>query len=124
MSYAARRSVPAAVKRGLALRCPACGAAPAFRGYLKVVERCAGCGESLGQIRADDFPPYLTILLVGHIMVPLLLLVEQSYALSLGLQLVLWPTLTLLLTLAFLKPIKGGVLGMMWALRLRGDEQH
>ena len=122
MFQLARRSISAAMKRGLALRCPACGEGPAFRGYLKVVARCPACGTALGEIRADDFPPYLTILLVGHIVVPLVLLVEQRYAPPLGLQLVLWPTLTLVLTLTLLKPVKGAVLGLMWALRLRGDE--
>lgn len=121
---AAERSTAAAVKRGLRLRCPCCGEAPAFRGYLKVVERCARCGEPLGRIRADDFPPYLTIFVVGHIVVPLLLLAEQKWAWPLWTQMVVWPATTLLLCLLLLKPIKGGVLGLMWSLRLRGDESH
>jgi len=121
---AAERSTAAAIKRGLRLRCPACGGAPAFRGYLKVVERCARCAEPLGQIRADDFPPYITILLVGHIVVPLLLMAEQAWAWPLWIQMAVWPGVTLLLTLLLLKPIKGGVLGLMWSLKLRGDERH
>ena len=121
---AAQRSTAAAIKRGLRLRCPCCGEAPAFRGYLKVVEHCARCGAALGEIRADDFPPYLTILLVGHIVVPLLLMAEQAWSWPLWTQMAVWPTVTLLLTLLLLKPIKGGVLGLMWSLRLRGDERH
>ena len=122
-AYAAHRSPLAAMRRGLACRCPACGRGRSLRGYLKVVERCDSCGESLGHIRADDFPPYVTILLVGHLIVPLVLLVEQSYQLSLATQMLLWPAATLLLTLAFLRPIKGAVLGLMWALRISGDER-
>ncbi len=120
----AQRSKGTAIKRGLRSRCPACGQAPAFRGYLKVVEQCAHCHEPLGLIRADDFPPYITILLVGHIVVPLLLLSEQRWALPMWTQMAIWPAVTLLLTLLLLRPIKGGVLGLMWALKLRGDEQH
>lgn len=122
VTYAARRSPLAAMRRGLSCRCPACGRGRSLRGYLKVVGQCGSCGESLGHIRADDFPPYVTILIVGHLIVPLVLLVEQKYQLSLTTQMLLWPAATLLLTLAFLRPIKGAVLGLMWALRLRGDE--
>ena len=121
---AAERSTAAADERGLRLRCPACGEAPAFRGYLKVVERCRRCGEQLGQIRADDFPPYLTIFVVGHIVVPLLLLAEQKWAWPLWTQMAIWPAVTLVLSLLLLRPIKGGVLGLMWSLRLAGDERH
>lgn len=120
----AQRSPSTAIKRGLRGRCPCCGQAPVFAGYLKVVERCARCQERLGHIRADDFPPYLTILLVGHIVVPLLLITEQHYELPLWTQMAIWPTVTLALTLLLLRPIKGGVLGLMWALRLKGDERH
>lgn len=119
-----KRPLWQSIRRGLARRCPACGEPGVFRGYLKVTDACQHCGEPLGLIRADDFPPYLTIFAVGHLVVPTLLLVEQNYQLSMGLQLVIWPSLTLVLTLLLLRPIKGGVLGLMWALRLRGDESH
>lgn len=113
-----------ALLRGFHRRCPACGCAPAFAGYLKLVPACTACGAPLGQIRADDFPPYVTILLVGHIVVPLILLVEQISPLSLGLQMAIWPLLTLLLTLALLPLLKGAVVGLMWSLRLRGGDDQ
>jgi uncharacterized protein (DUF983 family) len=37
---------------------------------------------------------------------------------------VFWPTATLLLTLLFLPVIKGSVVGLMWHLKLKGDEQR
>lgn len=120
----ANRSVSTAMKRGFCLSCPACGESRIFRGYLKVVERCRRCQQSLGHIRADDLPPYLTIFVVGHIVVPLLLLAEQKWAWSMTTQMLVWPLVTLALTLLLLRPIKGAVLGLMWALKIRGDEQH
>jgi uncharacterized protein (DUF983 family) len=102
----ARPSVCAAAMRGLARRCPACGRGPSLRGYLKVRESCPGCGERLGHIRADDFPPYATIFLVGHLVIPMVLLVEQRWS----------PEL--------LPYVKGAVLGLMWALGLSGDERQ
>jgi len=34
-----------------------------FSGFLQVVDRCGACGEELFHQRADDFPPYLVIVL-------------------------------------------------------------
>src|SRR5690606_4208991 len=112
------------VLRGLVRRCPACGRGRMFAGYLKLRERCDSCSEPLGHIRADDFPPYITILLVGHIIVPLVLYVYQTWQLPTWIGLTIWPTLTLVLTLTLLPLIKGGVVGVMWSLGLRGRERH
>lgn len=120
----APRPIVSAVLRGLRRRCPSCGIGACLHGYLKVCDHCARCGEPLGHIRADDFPPYITIFLVGHLIVPLVLWVEQHYAPPMAAQIVAWPLLTLALTLLILPHAKGAVLGLMWALRLRGDEQH
>lgn len=95
-----------------------------FSGYLKLSDRCDRCSERLGHIRADDIPPYVTILLVGHLIVPMVLLVYQNWQPPTWLSMTVWPLLTLALTLALLPVIKGAVVGLMWSLRLRGDERH
>lgn len=118
------RPVLTSVLRGLRRRCPHCGVGRGFTGYLKVQAECPHCGEPLGHIRADDFPPYITILIVGHIVVPLLLFVEQALSPPMAVQMILWPGLTAVLTLTGLPFVKGGVVGLMWALRLRGDERQ
>jgi uncharacterized protein (DUF983 family) len=122
VEYRRHRPLATAIRRGLRRTCPRCGGAPSFRGYLTLVEACPSCGEPLGKIRPDDFPPYVTIFVVGHIVVPLALLAERTMAPPLAVQIVLWPALALLLTLALLPLIKGAVVGLMWALGLRGDE--
>lgn len=120
-----RRSPWRAMARGLRCRCPACGRGAAFDGYLKVVDRCAACGEDLSHQRADDAPPYFTILAVGHIIVPLILIVETTWHLSDFAHLAIWLPLTLVLTLALLRPIKGAVVGLQWALYMHGfDPDH
>ena len=50
-----------------------------FRAFLKVADRCDHCGEELHHHRADDFPAYLVIVIVGHLIVPLVLHVEMAY---------------------------------------------
>ncbi len=105
-----------ALLRGLRCRCPACGQTDMFRGYLRVVDACANCGAPLGSARADDAPPYFTIFAVGHIVVPLMFLVERAYQPSMWVHAALWLPLTTVLSLAFLRPIKGATVGLMLRL--------
>lgn len=110
--------------RGLKRKCPHCGDGKAFNGYLTLASACGECGAPLGQIRADDAPPYFTITLVGHIILPLVLIAERLYQPSLWTHAAIWPALTIALTLGTLPLVKGGVVGVMWAVGLKGDEHH
>ena len=118
------RALGPALRNGLRRRCPACGRGALFAGYLRPVRSCAGCGEALGHIRADDFPPYIAILVAGHAVVPLVLFAEQAWAPPLWLQALVWPALALALVAALLPVAKGGVLAAMWALGLTGEERQ
>lgn len=106
--------------RGLLCRCPSCGKGRLFRSYLKVADCCVRCGAELHHHRADDAPPYFTIVVVGHIVVPAMLVVERIWHPSLVLHFLLWPALTLVLSLVLLPSIKGAIVGLQWALRLHG----
>ena len=112
------------IKRGLKRRCPKCGEGRAFRGYLKVADRCDVCSEKLGHIRADDLPPYVTILIVGHLIVPFVLMAEQSWNWPTSTHMAVWLPLALALTLLFLPVIKGAAVGIMWRLGLSGSERQ
>ena len=120
-NQAAKASEP--LMRGLRGRCPACGEGRMFRKFLKVADECPKCGEELHHHRADDFPAYLDIVIVGHILVPILLAVETEYAPPLWLSMTMWPALALIATLALLQPIKGGVVAMQWFIGMHGFEQ-
>jgi uncharacterized protein (DUF983 family) len=106
--------------RGFSQRCPACGQSPLFHRYLKVNQTCVRCGLGLGEFRADDAPPYFTILLVGHIIVPLMLILEQLRHPPEWFHALLWLPLTVVLSLLLLPRIKGAVIGVQWANRIRG----
>ncbi|MFT6491078.1 MAG: hypothetical protein ACJAXQ_001866 [Parvibaculaceae bacterium] len=101
-------------------RCPNCGTGNIFKSYLKVVDHCDTCGEELLHQRADDAPPYLTIMLVGHIIIPAMLVVEKMYQPELWVHSVIWLPLTLILSLIFLPLLKGSVVGLQWAVRMHG----
>ena len=98
------RSPVQAVLRGLRGRCPACGEGRVLQGYLTATPACRSCGESYSDLRADDMPPWLTILVVGHIVVPLMVLVEELYRPEVWVHLSLWLPLTLGLSLVLLPP--------------------
>ncbi len=115
-----------ALKRGLLCQCPACGKSNLFNGYLKVVRECAGCAAPLGSVRADDAPPYFTIFIVGHIVVPLMLVVEKTSTPSILAMSAIFLPLTLVLTLALLRPVKGATVGAMVRLGMiqrEGDDE-
>jgi uncharacterized protein (DUF983 family) len=114
------RHTPTAVKRGFLCRCPNCGEGKLFRAFLKPVDSCAHCGEVMSHQRADDFPAYLTIFVVGHIVVAAYMAVEQMVTLAMWQHMAIWIPLTGALSLALLQPLKGGVIGLQWALRMHG----
>ncbi|MYE00784.1 MAG: DUF983 domain-containing protein [Alphaproteobacteria bacterium] len=118
------RALGPALRNGIRRRCPACGRGALFAGYLRPVAACADCGEALGHIRADDFPPYIAILVAGHLVVPAVLFAEQTWSPPLWLQFLVWIPVTLALLAVLLPVAKGGVLAAMWALGLTGDERQ
>ena len=117
-------SLGVALLRGLQCRCPACGRTDMFRGYLRVVDACDDCGAPLGSARADDAPPYFTIFAVGHIVVPLMFVVERSYQPSMWVHAAIWLPLTTMLSLALLRPIKGATVGLMLKLGLMKSDDE
>ena len=112
-----------AMQCGLSARCPRCGEGRMFRAFLKVADHCPACGEELHHHRADDFPAYVVIVIVGHIMVPLVLLVETNIAPPLWVGMMLWPASVMALALALLQPVKGAIIGLQWALGMHGFDQ-
>ena len=109
-----------AIANGLSGRCPHCGRGRLFKAFLKPVDRCEACGEDLHHQRADDLPPDVVITIVGHVVVGGLLLAEKYGDWSVGLHMAIWPLLTIMLSLALMQPVKGGVVGLQWALRMHG----
>lgn len=102
------------LKRSLRGRCPSCGEGRLFSSYLKPVKTCSVCQEAYGHIRADDGPAWLTILIVGHILVPLILEFEKNSTWPLWVPMVLWPSLALILALLILPLAKGFFITILW----------
>lgn len=104
------------VFRGVRHRCPACGEGRLFWRYLKVQGRCENCDHSLAQYPADDGPAYLTILLVGHLVVAPLLLFPIVWESPSAYSVPIILGFLAVVTLSALPRIKGGWIGLMYAL--------
>lgn len=115
-----RRPLLSAMLNGARLRCPHCGKGHLFRAYLKVADTCDACGEELHHHRADDFPPYIAIVIVGHIIVGAMLHLEMSYEIAPWVYVVTMVPAAILLPLIMLPSIKGAIVGMQWAHRMHG----
>lgn len=109
-----------AMTRGFMCRCPNCGEGKLFRGFVKTVDRCAACGEDIHHHRADDLPAYLVVVIVGHIVVGAFMGVEATSTLSTWEHLAIWVPVTIVSSLALLRPLKGAVVGLQWALYMHG----
>jgi uncharacterized protein (DUF983 family) len=111
-------SIADALVRGARGVCPACGRGHLFTRFLKVAPACSSCSAPLGQARADDAPPYFTIVLVGHIVLPLMVVVERTFSPPLWVHAAVWVPATLGLCLGLLQPIKGMTVGVMTAMKM------
>jgi uncharacterized protein (DUF983 family) len=106
------------IGRGLAHRCPACGKGRLYGRYLKVQPDCAVCEHPLKRYPADDGPAYLTILLTGHLIIAPLLFFPAVWKSPAYYSLpILLGGLTVV-TLLALPRIKGGWIGLMYALQV------
>ena len=116
----AKRPLVRSMLRGLRCRCPHCGKGKLFASFSKSVGSCAICGEELHHHRADDFPAYLVIFVVGHVVVAGYLAGEMLVQWNSWQHMALWMPVTLVMSVALLQPLKGAVIGLQWALRMHG----
>jgi uncharacterized protein (DUF983 family) len=111
------------VFKGFRRRCPNCGSGPLLKGYLKVRDNCTVCREELHHHRADDGPAYLTILLVGHLMAPLLHIVFVQFRPEPLVLFTIFAIGCVALSLYLLPRLKGAIVGFQWARMMHGFAQ-
>lgn len=114
------RPVGRSIKRGILSRCPACGNGHLFRAWLKPVDECASCGADMHHQRSDDLPPYISITILGHVAVGGFMMTDTVFLVPMWVHFAIWVPMTVLVALLTIQPIKGGVIGWQWALRMHG----
>lgn len=111
-----------AVARALRLLCPNCGKAGLLQGYLKPVAACPSCSENFGHIRSDDAAPWLTILIVGHVLVPLMVAIESADIWPQTVSMIFWPALAALMAGLVLPRAKALFISLIWFEKSPGSE--
>ncbi len=114
------RPIWTSLARGWRRRCPNCGTGPMLSSYLKVRRDCPVCDEELHHHRADDGPAYLTILIVGHLMAPILLIAFTAYRPDPLTLATLFSVGCVALSLYLLPRLKGALVAFQWAKRMHG----
>ena len=100
------------LKRGFSKKCPRCGKSPIFLSYIKTLNNCGACGVKFSEYKSDDGPAYCTIFLVGHLLIPLILIVEKNFSPSIIFQMIFWPFLTVIASLWLLPKVKGAFIAV------------
>ncbi len=111
-------------RAGIACRCPRCARGKLFKGYLDVAERCVVCSLDLTRHDSGDGPAVFVILVLGFIIVGLALVVERAYAPPVWLHMLVWLPLSLVGSLALLRPFKGVLIALQYAHRVPFESDH
>lgn len=106
-----------AVRRGLSLRCPACGKGKVLSGFLRPASTCASCGEDLAPLRADDGPAWATILIIGHIVSPMFFVFATQDAQTSLIAFFVVAALVIGLAALLLPRMKGLFMALIWSTR-------
>ena len=109
-----------ALLRGWRGKCPNCGQGPLLKNYLKVNDTCTVCRQELHHHRADDGPAYLTILIVGHLLAPLLHWVFVTWRPEPLTLFTIFAVGCVGLSLYLLPRLKGAMIGFQWAKGMGG----
>jgi uncharacterized protein (DUF983 family) len=104
----------AALLRGLRSTCPRCGEGRLFRKWIKPVDACPHCAQDWSVQQADDFPAYIGIFVVGHLLAPVVIAMIGTYDMSPILTLAIILPVAVAMLLAMLQPVKGGVIAFLW----------
>jgi uncharacterized protein (DUF983 family) len=110
----------AAILRGLRGRCPRCGEARLFMRFLKPIQFCPQCAQDWRYQQADDFPAYVSILVTGHLMAPLIIALTRNADLSVPTMMAIILPLAVILMIGLLQPAKGAIMALQWWFGMHG----
>jgi uncharacterized protein (DUF983 family) len=102
------------LKAGLLCRCPACGNAPLFDGYLTLKSKCIACGADFAASETGEGPAVFVILVAGAICVPFILSAQLIFKPPIWLLSIIGLPLTAAVCLGLLRPFKAMLFAMQW----------
>lgn len=102
------------VVTGLKGLCPRCGKGHLFQGFLKVRPQCEVCGLDFTFADSGDGPAFFVMSIVGIVVIGLALWVEFAFSPPIWLHLVMWCALSIILSLALVRPSKGVLVALQY----------
>ncbi|MGB4191988.1 MAG: DUF983 domain-containing protein [Rickettsiales bacterium] len=105
------------IVRGSLGKCPSCNQGDLFSKYLRQVVNCNSCDEYFGNISADDGPAWLTILIVGHLIAPFIIMFSPNNNWPDWLLVITWSIISIMLILIILPRAKGVFISILWYLK-------
>ncbi len=108
------RTLRAALLRGITGKCPRCGETKLFGKFLKPIGVCPRCHQDWSLHRADDMPPYISILITGHVLAPLIIYFGAVSNVSMWQALAICLGLAGVMMISLLQPAKGATIALQW----------
>ena len=112
MTTTERSPSPSLAQAGIRCLCPRCGRGRLYAGFLKVRPRCESCGLDLGFANESEGPAVFIIFIVGFIVVAAAAIGEVLFHPHPLVHLALWIPLTVVLSLALLRPLKATMIAL------------
>jgi uncharacterized protein (DUF983 family) len=109
-----------AMLRGARNCCPRCAKPKLFPRFLKPIAHCLHCGQDWTHQRADDFPAYVSILVTGHLIAPVIIALVKEAELSVAEMVAIIVPLAMITMLGLLQPAKGAIIGLQWWFGMHG----
>ena len=113
------RTLWEAIGRGMRNRCPRCGETRLMPRFLKPASHCHDCGLDLTPQRADDFPAYISMIITGHLLAPVVIVLALADWSPGQMAALVIPGASALM-LGLLQPAKGAVIAVQWWNRMHG----
>ena len=90
-----------------------------FSGLLKIRSRCSVCDLDLSAVDSGDGPASLAVFAVGAIVVGLAFWVEFRFEPPVWVHVILWPPITVGLTVGLMRPLKAALVALQFQHRRR-----
>ncbi|AWN44279.1 DUF983 domain-containing protein [Methylobacterium durans] len=100
---------------GLRGRCPRCGKGHLFKGFLTLRPTCEACGLDYSGFDSADGPAFFVMSIVGLVVVGLALFLEITYEPPIWVHALVAVSLTLILSLLLVRPLKGMLIALQYA---------
>jgi uncharacterized protein (DUF983 family) len=107
-------AAPSVLTSSLFGRCPRCGKAPLFAGYLRIAPRCAHCDLDYGLFDVGDGASVFVILLAGFLVVGGALIVEIAWSPPYWVHAILWLPAIAILTFGGLRLVKSTLMVLQY----------